>query len=67
MMMNADVEKNKNVLTVSLPDDVDLSELSVVEITSKDSALIFKLADPKYDLNDLLNKITPDNLHHEIF
>ncbi|GET25841.1 hypothetical protein [Prolixibacter sp. NT017] len=67
MMMNANIEKNKNVLTVSLPDDVDLSELSMIEVVSKDTSAVFKLNASNYALKDLLDKITPDNLHHEIF
>ncbi|GET29420.1 hypothetical protein SD074_16220 [Prolixibacter sp. SD074] len=67
MMMNASIEKNKNVLTVSLPDDVDLSDLSMVEVVSKDSSAVFKRNTSNYALNDLLEKITPDNLHREIF
>lgn len=67
--MSVKIQKWGNSLGVRIPkaliEKVNLSENSEVEIESKNGTIIIFASKKKYALEDLLEQITKNNLHHE--
>lgn len=66
--MNSRILKWGNSLAVRIPkilaDEMNMAENTSIQLTMKDGALqIAPLADPPWDLDDLLAGVTKDNLH----
>ena len=64
------VQKWGNSLAVRLPkaftDEIDVHHDSPVEVVVRGKAIILRPARPAYDLDDLLDRISPENLHGEV-
>ncbi|WP_414549954.1 AbrB/MazE/SpoVT family DNA-binding domain-containing protein [Anabaena sp. CCY 0017] len=69
--MVANIAKWGNSLAVRIPQnlakEIHLTEGSEVDLSVVDGNLVIKLKKPKrYSLDDLIQEITPDNLHAEV-
>lgn len=69
--MVANISKWGNSLAVRIPQnlakEIHLTEGSEVDLSVVDGNLVIKLNKPKrYSLEDLIQEITPDNLHAEV-
>ena len=64
------VQKWGNSLAVRLPkaftDEIDVHHDSPVEVVVRGKAIILRPARPTYHLDDLLDRISPENLHGEV-
>ncbi len=67
--MGTQVGKWGNSLAVRIPGacakDLDLKDGTELEITMVDGGLFLRPRRPKYTLEELLKKITPENIHAE--
>ncbi len=69
--MVANIAKWGNSLAVRIPQnlarEIHLTEGSEVDLSVVDGNLVIKLKKPKrYSLDELIQEITPDNLHAEV-
>ena len=69
--MRTRVQKWGNSLALRIPksfaSEVGLQRDSTVEVSLENGTLIIKpVAKPKLTLNQLLSKVTPENIHHEV-
>ena len=53
-------------LPKAFTDEIDVHHDSPVEVVLRGKAIILRPAKPTYHLDDLLNQITPENLHGEV-
>jgi antitoxin MazE len=64
------VQKWGNSLAVRLPkaftDEIDVHHDSPVEVVVRGKAIILRPARPTYHLDDLLDRVKPENLHGEV-
>lgn len=67
--MNAQVGKWGNSLAVRIPGayakELDLEEGAELEVTRVDGGLLLRPRKPAYTLDQLLARITPENIHGE--
>ena len=68
--MKTQIQNRGNSLAVRIPiafaNDLGLDQDSTIELTLEDGCLVLKpTVLPKYDLNNLLSKVTEDNCHGE--
>ncbi len=67
--MNTQIGKWGNSLAVRIPGtyakDLDLKEGMVVEVSLRDGALVLRPRRAQYTLQELVERITPENLHGE--
>ena len=69
--MKTRVQKWGNSLALRIPksfaDEVGLHKETAVEVSVTDGKIVVtRLAQPKLTLEQLLSKVTTDNLHHEV-
>jgi antitoxin MazE len=67
--MNTQVGKWGNSLAVRIPGtyakELDLEEGAELEVTRVEGGLLLRLRKPEYTLEELLEQITPENIHGE--
>lgn len=69
--MRTRIQKWGNSLALRIPksfaSEVGLQRESTVEVSLSDGTLVIKpVAKPKSTLKQLLSKVTPENIHHEV-
>jgi len=69
--MRTRIQKWGNSLALRIPksfaSEVGLQRESAVEVSLADGTLVIKpVAKPKLTLRQLLSKVTPENIHHEV-
>lgn len=69
-MTQARVQKWGNSLAIRIPKpfalEVGLEQNSLVTVSIEEGKLLLEPAKPSYSLEELLAKVTKDNLHHEV-
>jgi antitoxin MazE len=69
-MMQARVQKWGNSLAIRIPKpfalEVGLEQNSLVAVSVSEGKLLLEPIKPSYKLEELLAKVTQDNLHHEV-
>ena len=69
-MTQARIQKWGNSLAIRIPKpfalEVGLEQNSLVTVSIEEGKLLLEPAKPSYSLEELLAKVTKDNLHHEV-